>query len=78
VPAKFQRRRSPAAKENRPERFRGLGRSLLGVMCGSGLAGGGRMALNQGGGDGAEPRRRCSGMLAHRRLIRGGGKASGE
>jgi hypothetical protein len=58
--------------------IRELGRSLLGVMCRSGLVGGGGTAVNRGGGGGARPRRRCSGMMAHRRGIKGGGKAPGE
>jgi hypothetical protein len=44
-------------------------------MCRSGVTGGGRTAVNRGGGDGAQPRRRCSGAMAHRRRVRGGGKA---
>jgi hypothetical protein len=46
------------------------------VQVGVGRRGG--TAVNRGGGDGAQPRRRCSGMMAHRRWIRGGGKAPGE
>jgi hypothetical protein len=47
-------------------------------MCRSGLTGGGGTAVNRGGGDGAQPRRRCSGVMAHQRWIRGGGKAPGK
>jgi hypothetical protein len=53
VPAKFRQRRSPAARGNRPGSFKELGRTLLGVMCRSGVTGGGGTAVNQGGGDGA-------------------------
>jgi hypothetical protein len=34
--------------------------------------------VNRGGGDGAQPRRWCSGVMAHRRWIRGGVKAPGK
>jgi hypothetical protein len=47
-------------------------------MCQSGLAGGGRPAVNRGGGDGAQPRQRCFGVMAHRRRVRGGEKAPGK
>jgi hypothetical protein len=46
VPAKFRQRQSPAARGNRPGRFKELGRTLLGVMCRSGVTGGGGMAVN--------------------------------
>jgi hypothetical protein len=42
------------------------------------VTGGGRTAVNRGGGDGAQPRRRCSGVMAHRRWVRGGEKAPGK
>jgi hypothetical protein len=58
--------------------IRELGQSLLGVMGRSGLAGGGGTAVNRGGGGGAQPRQRCSSVMAHQRGIRGGGKAPGE
>jgi hypothetical protein len=78
VPAKFRRWRSPVARGNRPGWIRELGRSLIGVMGRSGLAGGGGTAVNRGGGDGAQPWRQCSGVVAHWEWIRGGGKATGE
>jgi hypothetical protein len=47
-------------------------------MCRLELAGGGGTAVNRGGGDGAQPRRQCSGVMAHRRQVRGGEKAPGK
>jgi hypothetical protein len=78
LPAKFQRRWSPAARGNRPGRIRGLARSLLGVMRRSGSTGGGGTTMTRGGGDGAQLRRRCSGEGVHRRRSRGWGEARGE
>jgi hypothetical protein len=46
------------------------------VLVGVGRRGG--TAVNRGGGDGAQPWQRSSGVMAHRRWIRGGGKAPGE
>jgi hypothetical protein len=46
------------------------------VQVGVGRRGG--TAVNQGGGDGAQPWRQCSGVTAHRWWIKGGGKAPGE
>jgi hypothetical protein len=34
--------------------------------------------VNRGGGDGAQPRQWCSGVMAHWWWIRGGGKAPGK
>jgi hypothetical protein len=46
------------------------------VQVGIGRRGG--TVVNRGGGDGAQPWRRCFDVMAHRRWIRGGGKAPGE
>jgi hypothetical protein len=45
---KFRRRRSPAARGNRLGRFQELGRTLLGVMCRSGVTRGGGTAVSSG------------------------------
>jgi hypothetical protein len=68
-----------AGGEGKPIRnVQGTRAVLTRVMCRSELAGGAGTAVNQGGGYGAQPWRRCSGVMAHRRWMRGGGKAPGE
>jgi hypothetical protein len=47
-------------------------------MCRSRLAGGGGTAVNRGGGDGAQPWRWCSGVMAHRRWTGGWVGAQGK
>jgi hypothetical protein len=77
-PAKFRRRWSPATRGKRLGRIRGLGRPLLGVMCRAGLGGGGGTVVNRCGGNVAQPWRRCSGVMAHRRWTRGWAGAQGK
>jgi hypothetical protein len=61
MPAKFQRRQSPAARGNWPGRSTELGRTYLGVMCRLEVTEVGKTAATRDGGGGARRWRRCSG-----------------